>query len=573
MDAAVAPPRAGAPWFAAAMVLSSLLLAVLVSHLPVGILSDAGHDDAWFWLRAESIAAGDWLGRYDQLTLIKGSGYPLFLALVHALGLPLGTAQALLYAAACVLFGTALHRMGARRGFALAVVLALQWHPSALAWTRVLRDSIGAAQAVLLLACVLHFLFATGPRRRGWTWAALAGLVLGWTWTTREDAVWILPGIALLVLARAVAHWRERAGRRRLLTGVLIMAVVFAGWTSLVATANLLKYGVFATVETRESGFPDAVAALQRVRVGEAVPYVPVPRDVREAVYGVSPAFARLRPWFEGGGRRWTEPGCGHYPHACGDYAGGWFIWALRDGVASIGGYRSAPAADAFYRQVAAEVQAACADGRLHCARTLAGSIPPVAPAQWRTVPGRTRVALSMLLWQGIGAGETPSHLRSARVLGMWRFVGQPRVPDALGSGQLHVDALHPGIPADAAAPRWARSLKSVIGRLYRTVLPWLALAGLLGFAWATLRAVRSRAAEPLYLLAASAWVLAASRVALLVLVDMSSFPALKVHYLQPAFPLLVLASMVSLALAARAGTSPAAPAVQPTSTAPSHGP
>lgn len=39
-----------------------------------------------------------------------------------------------------------------------------------------------------------------------------------------------------------------------------------------------------------------------------------------------------------------------------------------------------------------------------------------------------------------------------------------------------------------------------------------------------------------------------ASRIVLLALVDMSSFPALNVQYLQPAFPLVALAAVASLA-------------------------
>lgn len=635
--------RAGArrgdarPWAAMAIAAaSSVLLVALVAQLPMAILAGAGHDDAWFWQRAESILAGHWMGPYGRMTLIKGSGYPLFLAFNHVLGLPLTTTQALLYAGACLLLGSAVYRMGGRPWLALGLVLALQWHPSAMAWTRVLRDSIGGAQILLALACLLHFACATRAGRRGWWWAGGAGLAFAWMWTTREDAIWAVPGLALLVLARGVQAWRTRDERRRLAAGTVVVAIAFCGWLSLVAAVNQAKYGVFITVETRESGFADALAALQRVRVGDPVPFVPVPHDVRLAVYGASPAFARLQPFLEGPGLHWTRSGCGNYPHACGDYAGGWFIWALRDAVAAIDGYRSAPVADAFYRQVADEVRQACATGRLACGPEGFGEIPPIAASQWRTVPGRMRTALSLLFWQGVGDGQTVSHLQSRHVVAMWEFVGKPMVPDErdllgtrasgwfhapppewlrlrcaggevavdrrpsadiarhfrdqaaghsrfavvvpsvdscvfestgpagavpvpdadgarrgfrLGSGQLYIDSVHPGIPQDAEAPRWARWLKYRIGLVYAAVLPWLATAAVLAFAWATLVAARRRRLEPLYLLAATAWALLAGRVALLVLVDMSSFPAIKVHYMQPAFPLLVLAVVASLAL------------------------
>ena len=532
--------------------LSSMLVVALLAHMPIAILADAGFDDAWFWQRGADIASGEWMGDYGRMTLIKGSGYPLFLALNHALGVSLVTTQAVLYAGACLLMGAAVLRISARPWLSLALVLAMQWHPAAMAWTRVLRDSIGAAQVLLTLACLLLFVFAAESGRRGWRWAILAGLALGWLWSTREDAIWVLPGVALLLGGAGWQGWRDRAERRRLTAGVLLMGLAFCGWLALVAGANLVRYGVFTTVETRGGAFSDALSSLQRVRAGPPVAFAPVPRETRYAVYAVSPAFARLQPYLEGEGGGWKLPGCALYPRTCGDYAGGWFMWAFRDAAASVGAHAAAPAADAFYRQVARDVSEACADGRLRCAGPLAGKVPRMTAAQWRTAPARLRKAMSRLFWQRIGDGQSESHVGSRNAHAMWSFVGKPMVPDAAdaldgGAG----DAAHAGIARSAASPIAFRWIKYGIGLLYAGVLPWMTLAGLLAFCWATLDAVRSRRLRSLYLLAAMAWCLVAGRSLLLVLVDMSSFPALEVHYLQPVFALLVLAAVVSVALLA----------------------
>src|SRR5690606_14631099 len=128
---------------------------------------------------------------------------------------------------------------------------------------------------LIALACLLYFLYAPRAGKRGWRWAVLAGLVFAWLWSTREDAIWVLPGVALLVLAHAAAAWRGRIGRRRLGVGLALMAFAFAGWLSLVAGVNMAKYGVFTTVDTRATAYRDALSALQRVRVGAPVHQVP----------------------------------------------------------------------------------------------------------------------------------------------------------------------------------------------------------------------------------------------------------------------------------------------------------
>ena len=38
------------------------------------------HDDLLFVQHAAHIAAGNWLGPYDELTLVRPPGYPLFIA-------------------------------------------------------------------------------------------------------------------------------------------------------------------------------------------------------------------------------------------------------------------------------------------------------------------------------------------------------------------------------------------------------------------------------------------------------------------------------------------------------------
>lgn len=631
------PADAQARLAMAVALLSALAYMVVASNLPVAIFGGAGHDDAWFWQRADAIANGSWLGRYDQYTLMKGSGYPLFLAVVHLLGVPLTVAQALLYAIACLLLGHAVYRIGGRPWPALLMVLAMQWHPAALSWNRVLRDNVSAAQVLLVLACVLHMLWVARSCRGRLAWATLGGLTLAWFQTTREDGIWLLPGLAFLAAVAAWSAWRGRMQWRPLLASSAWMACVFAAWLALVATANGIKYGGFDTVDFGGSAFDDAVAALQGVREGGTVPFVPVPARAREEAYLASPSFARLQPALEGGLPQWTLPGCEVYPHSCGDYAGGWFIWALRDAAASVGAYESAQAAEAFYAGLAAEIDGACEAGRLDCERGLAGLMPAVTAEQWAMLPASLWSAARLLGGQGLQPLPYRSQLDHPSSAGMWRFLGRPGVPDeretlgrrvagwfhdpdggwirgrcdpdgeafaierrpsgdvaryfddptaaevrfafrlpedlhcvlelesgagafelpataeparsSFGAAELQIDDAT-GIPPRAAdVPAWPQAVRRVALAGYAFALPWLALAGLLAFLVAAARmAVRRRPAGGLLVLAACGWGLVASRALLLAVVDISAFPAVNPQYMQPAFPLLVMAAVASLA-------------------------
>jgi hypothetical protein len=62
----------------------------------------AGHDDGLFMTIGRHLSQGQWLGPFNQYTLMKGPGYPAFLAVANWFGLPLTLAHVLLLCASIV---------------------------------------------------------------------------------------------------------------------------------------------------------------------------------------------------------------------------------------------------------------------------------------------------------------------------------------------------------------------------------------------------------------------------------------------------------------------------------------
>src|SRR5262249_44423804 len=215
-------------------------------------------------------------------------------------------------------------------------------------------------------------------------WAIAAGLSLAWLWLTREEGVWIVPAVAILCLVRL---WQDR--RRALPLLLLATSATLAG--ALVASANFIAYHTVAIVDFKDGAFSNALRALQGVQVGEPQAYVPVPGKVRDQLYDASPSFAALKPYFDEVGRDYMRWGCQVYPGTCGDYAGGWFVWALGDAVAWAGHYGTPGDAAAFYDQLTSEVRSACRSGRLHCGSGLVAYMPAVTASQWQQLPAKLR--------------------------------------------------------------------------------------------------------------------------------------------------------------------------------------
>ena len=391
---------------------------LLVSSQTIAAKGGAVHDDELFLRLANNLLAGDWLGPFDNRTLIKGPMYPLFIAANYLIGLPLPLLQHLVYLGAGLALIVALSRLVRNGPFLAALFAAYAFNPATVGGSaqRVAREGIYPALAVLVFAGLIGLLAASGERRvGGLRWALLLGFSFAAFWLTREEGVWLLPSALLLLVAAlwlVVARARkERAAWWRCLYCAVPVAVFLASVLG-VAALNQAKYGVFLTNEFREGAFPAAYGALSRVEHPDWKQYVPVPKAVRQAIYKESPAFRELEASLEGPlGQAWGQTGCQAYPKTCGDIAAGWFDWALRDAAAQAGYYASAEKAAAYWDRLAREVNQACREGRLVCGGERSSLDPPPRREYLDQLPARLLAAATHLT---TFAGVSPNQATSS---------------------------------------------------------------------------------------------------------------------------------------------------------------
>lgn len=375
-------------WLAAGIILTAYKF-WLTRGQTIFAIGQAGHDDRLFLLLAQSIANGEWLGAYNQLTLAKGPFYSLWIAGTYWLGVPLLLANQIAYAGACALFVRACRPAIASAAALFALYALLLWNPvtfEASSLGRVLRQHVNVPQVMLIFGAFTALYYRrTDSLRRQVPWAVILGLGLAAFWLTREEGIFLLPALALLGAACIGAAWASYEMWRRMLASFGIAAICFAVPLLVISGLNARYYGWFGTVEFRAAEFKDAYGAMLRVRMGPEIPYVPVTRQAREAMYAVSPTFARLRPYLDGNiGRDWAEGSAALTGTTPDDrqIAGGWLMWALRDSVVAAGEAPDARRALQFYWKMAEEINAACDDGRLPSGPRRSGFVPRLRDGQ-----------------------------------------------------------------------------------------------------------------------------------------------------------------------------------------------
>ena len=522
----------------------SLGYLILAMHLPVAIKIFATHDDALFWDHAQQIIKGNWLGSYNNLTLAKGVGFPLFLAMNAVLGIPVTLLLALFYLFACGLLAKTLIALKINKYYVLFIFVIILFHP-ALFPIQIIRDNIYPALSLIVISGVIRAILAPQPYDNTLRSVIPYGVALAWFWLTREEGIWMVPSIIVLLTLKLMQLKKQNLTFKPVLYRLCCLSVIAIALVNLVAGINYAYYGKFEAVDFTGSAYAKALKSLNSVDVGEDLPYIPVSFTKRQVIYKVSPSFNELYEFFDINKNRWKGLACGNYPWACEDYVGGWFDWALRDAVASQGYYDRPEHAEAFYKRITQEINGACEQGLIKCQAHFIPLMPNISNTQWKQFPSKVLATFNVArLKKPIKKPDKPadkkivkeSSEQSVQLDRVLQFLGYPRTFNALNETNTLV--------------KMTLKIKATLYRAYQMIVPNFVILGLsVYFVYFALIVFKHQSITDIFMVSTMLWCLFLSRVVILVLVDISSFSAINSHYISAAFPIVCLAAFLSIQL------------------------
>lgn len=395
----------------------------LINKVPVSIYSNAIHDDALFISRAQDIVAGNWAGSaYNQFILAKGLGFSLFEAFNYSIGLPITLTIGLVNIAMAFFLKNTIEKFYKNEYFSMVFFICILFSP-VLIPERIIRDNIYFSLTIFSIIGFLRLLLKIDISRN---LSIFYGSIFGIFWITREEGVWVFPALffSVLIIVKINGLNYFKCIYKNLLSYIASALLIIIS----ISLINGIKYGIYSTNDIKEANFQSALNSLYSVNVGEPVPYLPVSKSQRDIVYSISPTFNELRNYFEGQGMDWTGYGCAEYPQTCGDYAGGWFIWSLRDAAASVGAYTTPSKAKSFYRAISDEITAACNSKSISCNKRYFEMLPPMANSQWEKMPSSLLSGFKRLLYFNETQQFSDSTGPSGKIYEYTNFLGRPLI-------------------------------------------------------------------------------------------------------------------------------------------------
>lgn len=368
----------------------ALVRLALTSNIPIIALPGQIYDDDMMVNMAVNIRAGNWLGDYTSDVLVKGPFFPFLLAVINLFGCSYINIMNVIYVLACIYFiYTIKDSFQSKISLGFIYVLLLFNPVSYAFWTlqRVYRNGITLAQVLIIIGSM----FACYQRREKKAssmlpFAVIGGLTLASLWLTREDGIWILPFILVVITLLIISIlFQNRKGKKiqwnrkvvtKLMVAILPMLLLILSLQA-VKLVNYAKYGIYAYNEINDGYFGKVIKTMYRVKTDEDIPYVTVTRNKIKVLYENSPTLKSIEPELEEMLNAWD-----HNDRHPGDtqVEDGWFWWALKGAVENAGKYENAQMSNEFYQKVYDELQEAIKQGKLKTGM----SMPSTLMSPWK---------------------------------------------------------------------------------------------------------------------------------------------------------------------------------------------
>jgi hypothetical protein len=418
-----------------------------------------------------------WGATYSWTAFVRPCAYPLFIAVLHFLGIPLRIGIELMQMTGYAVLITALRKAAVPRWLCLTIFALMILHPASLLYN---NHSMSESFYTAMLPIALGGTLLTLVTRR-FGHAICTGIAFAILWNTREES-FLIPLILAVVFVLALAQRREALARKDHFvfwlkrTGAVVAALLVG--VLVVYSANYRAFHSLAKSDLSAPPFEKLFEALLRIKPSYSLRYVAVNMEALRLGYEASPTFAHLKPHFESEtGRVWTT---GVFDTLGIREYGPWFMWALRNVTAKAGYYKDPVSTNNFYRKAAREINQACAEGRIPSRFVISSFLDPGAVARLRYVPGSVPHIAKLFLFR-----HQKVMVRADTNLEPW--MSELYTEIVFRQPQPKIDESNTIVIPNTISARLAVAAQNFIGAYYVylfIVLGWAALAAFVCMLW-----------------------------------------------------------------------------------------
>lgn len=333
--------------------LLTILKLILCCKLPNFYIETYGYDDKLMLDMTNSISNGNWLGKYSDITLVKGFFFPLLISLFRFLNISSQFGLSLIYVIACFTFCFVTRNIFKNKNYCYILYIFLLLNPisfSSETYQRMYRYVLGPSQMLFLIS------FLYGIYKNENIKIILPHLIgLGLTCTsiifTREDYIFM---IVLLIICFIVYIKKLKKNSYILLIPIIIIFI----FKFIVININNHYYKANLINELTNYSFKKAYTSILKIKPDKEIYRVSIPKSTIEKLYEVSPTFRNLKSIFD---KKYEN----NIELEDGEIIDGYMIWIVRR-IASIKNYyNDFNTSEDFWNKVDKEINIAFKENKL----------------------------------------------------------------------------------------------------------------------------------------------------------------------------------------------------------------
>lgn len=227
-------------------------------------------DDILMLDLTDNILNFNYMGSYNELTLIKGYGYPIFVSLLNTLHIPYILGFNMLFISAALYFSNSLKNIKFNSWMRLIVFIFLLFNPIMVSKELMLlfyRNGFNIILTIIFFSSLLNIYYKTNVKNY-----IFVGLSYFFLIITREDFIWLLPALILILI-----FTKDTLLKKFIVPFIVVFLLI------IISLLNYINYGAFTFNEMHFSQFSDTYSLISKTNNPERSLV-----DLRESVYQAS---------------------------------------------------------------------------------------------------------------------------------------------------------------------------------------------------------------------------------------------------------------------------------------------
>lgn len=364
--------------------------------IPLNIHAGSPHDDTLFYDNAINLSKLNWLGDYNQLTLIKGPIFPFFLSISIKLGIPFRIWEAFLICGSTLYFIYVLKKKSLiSEKFLCVLFIIIIFDPFQYIsiYFRVFRENVYPWFLLLLFTAILEIWgkILSKEKLKIKDSFLLALLIFLFNFT-REEGIWIGPYLLISLILFFIFSYRNKKLINLTIAFCLFLFFYFS-FANTLKIVNYFAYNYYGTTLFKDKYYVKGFSSLFRIKQ-ESDFFTEAPnKETWNIIFNNSRETRNLRNYiFNGNYNNWAIMGCEQVQNnffynqgkkealnCNGKMNFGYLIFAFLDAL-HFSGYNTPIKKINFMKNLSKDIDNYCLSNPLKCRK-----IPPtmLAPEIW----------------------------------------------------------------------------------------------------------------------------------------------------------------------------------------------